>query len=139
MEKLELLNKIKNVKKGSYIKLKKIKNLGNEIIKENELVVRLGINYNNISSNINKDNGMRWGSWVKGLENFIIEYNGKYYLRVNSILNNKIKSKSKYLLNGIEVNKTDIVNLVKNKKDLEVSKGSLVYNINIENILDLGY
>ncbi len=131
----EILNKMGNVKKGKYISLKKKKDLGNGIEKISDLVIRLGVDYANMEVAKGKEVGsLPWGNWVEGLEGLVIEHKGNYYLRVASSYSNN--GKSIYLLNGNEISKEEVVNLVGEKK-LE-SKALDIYNIKFENILELG-
>ena len=50
----EILQKLGEVKKGRYINFTKIKDLGSGIVKESDMVIRLGINYANMKINENK-------------------------------------------------------------------------------------
>ncbi len=131
----EILNKLGNVKKGKYISLKKKKDLGNGIEKISDLVIRLGVDYANMKINEGREIGaLPWGSWVEDLEGLVIEHKGNYYLRVASAYSNN--GKCVYLLNGNEISKEEVVNLIGEKK--VESKALDIYNIKFENILELG-
>lgn len=130
----EILNKMGNVKKGKYVSLKKKKDLGNGVEKISDLVIRLGVDYSKMEVAQGKEVGsLPWGKWVEGLEGLVIEHKGNYYLRVASAYSNN--GKSIYLLNGNEISKEEVINLIGEKK-LE-SKALDVYNIKFENILEL--
>ena len=131
----EILAKLSQAKKGKYIQLSKIKDLGNGVTKVSDLVIRLGVDYANMKINEGREVGsLPWGHWVEGLEGLVIEHKGNYYLRVASAYSNN--GKCVYLLNGNEISKEEVVSLVGEKK-LE-SKALDVYNIKFENILELG-
>ena len=133
----EILNKLGEVKKGRYIALKKKKDLGEGVVKVSDLVIRLGVDYANMKINEDRTTPiqpLKWGHWVKGLEGLVIEHKGNYYLRVASSYSNN--GKSIYLLNGEEVDKSVVEELIGAKK-LE-SQNADVYNIKFENILALG-
>ncbi len=135
MQNQQILNTIKTFKKGTYVPLTKIKDYGNGLVKKTDMVIRLGVSYQNME--INKDRVVEplpWGSWVPGLENYVIEHKGNYYLRVSNT--NSHISKSKYLLNNIEITK-EIAETYIDPKKLK-SKESAVYNIKFENIISIG-
>lgn len=135
MENQQILNKIKTFRKGTYVNLTKINDYGNGLVKETEMVIRLGVSFQNMKVNEGRTTGnLPWGKWVEGLENYVIEHKGNYYLRVSST--NSHIAKSKYLLNNIEVSK-DVAETVVNPKKL-ASKPSDVYNIKFENIVKIG-
>lgn len=135
MQNQQILNTIKTFKKGTYVPLTKIKDYGNGLVKKTDMVIRLGVSYQNME--INKDRVVEplpWGSWVPGLENYVIEHKGNYYLRVSNT--NSHISKSKYLLNNIEITK-EVAETYIDPKKLK-SKESAVYNIKFENIISIG-
>lgn len=135
MENQKILETIKTFKKGTYVPFTKIKDYGNGLVKETDMVIRLGISYQNME--INKDRVVEplpWGSWVPGLENYVIEHKGNYYLRINST--NSHIAKSKYLLNNVEITK-EVAETYINPKKLQ-SKESPVYNVKFENIISIG-
>jgi hypothetical protein len=135
MQNQQILNTIKTFKKGTYVPLTKIKDYGNGLVKKTDMIIRLGVSYQNME--INKDRVVEplpWGSWVPGLENYVIEHKGNYYLRVSNT--NSHISKSKYLLNNIEITK-EVAETYIDPKKLK-SKESAVYNIKFENIISIG-
>lgn len=135
MQNQQILNTIKTFKKGTYVPLTKIKDYGNGLVKKTDMIIRLGVSYQNME--INKDRVVEplpWGSWVPGLENYVIEHKGNYYLRVSNT--NSHISKSKYLLNNIEITK-EVAETYIDPRKLK-SKESAVYNIKFENIISIG-
>lgn len=131
----EILNKLSTIKKGKFISLKKKKVLGEGIEKISDLVIRLGVNYSHMKASEGKPvGGLLWGNWVKGLEGLVIEHKGKYYLRVASSYSNT--SKSIYLLNGKEISRKEVVELIGEKKVIPHNPD--IYNIQFENIIALG-
>ena len=131
----EILNKLGSAKKGKYISLSKVKDLGKGITKVSDLVIRLGVDYSKMKVTEGKEvGGLPWGNWVEGLEGLVIEHKGNYYLRVASSYSNN--NKSYYYLDGQEVSKEEVIALLGEKK---VQSGNPdVYNIKFENILSLG-
>ena len=148
----EILSKLATIKKGRYISLTKVKDCGNGVVKESDMVIRLGVNYANMKINENKQTGeLPWGHWVPGLENLVIEHTKvdkktkeamtSYYLRVTSTDPAHPETgadviATRYLLNGEVVDRQTISSLIDEKK-LE-SKPSSVYSIKFENIIRLG-
>ena len=133
----EIIDAMMSKKRGQYVNLKKEKDLGNGVKKITDMVIRLGVDYANMKVNENRETeigSLPWGKWVEGLEGYVIEHKGNYYLRVASSYSNT--TKSIYTLNGIEVSKEQIENLVAPSK--LNSKPSDVYNIKFENIIQLG-
>lgn len=136
----EILSALNEVKKGRYISLSKVKDLGNGVSKISEMVIRLGVSFSNMKINADRVVGsLPWGHWVEGLENLVIEHQGNYYLRVTSTDPSNPESgadviSTKYLLNGEEISRETAKGIVGEEK-----KGaSPVYNIKFENILRLG-
>ena len=112
---IELLEKISKVRKGTFIKIeyKSVKKplaafKGSTIEKYSKGVYRLGITYANMKENQNKVTGaLPFGKWEPNLENYIVDYNGKKYLRV--YVDSKHKTTSKWFLNGVETTKDYLV------------------------------
>ena len=142
MNNQQILQKLANVKKGRYISLTKKKDLGQGIIKESDMRIRLGISFANMKVNENKEIGsLPWGQWVEGLENLVVEHKGNYYLRITTTNPNDLESANdviatRYIKDGELISKEEVINLIGEKK--LVSKPSLVYNIKFDNILKLG-
>lgn len=138
----EILQKLQNTKKGTYVSLTKIKDLGNDIIKESDMRIRVGVNYKNLKANKNKEiQPLPWGKWVKGLENLVVEHKGNYYLRITSTNPNDLEKASdviatRYIQNGKEISKEEVINQIGEKK--LTSSPSMVYNIKFDNIIRIG-
>lgn len=138
----EILNKLAVAKKGKYINLSKVKDLGNGITKISDMVIRLGVSYANMKLNEGKQTGsLPWGKWVEGLENLVVEHKGAYYLRISSKTPEHPESgadviSTKYIKDGREISKEEVVAIIGEKK--VSSTPSAVYNIKFENILKLG-
>ena len=136
----EILMKLAEAKKGRYINLTKTKDLGQGIVKESDMVIRLGVSYANMQINENRQTGqLPWGKWVEGLENLVIEHKGNYYLRITSTDPANPESgadviATRYLMNGVEVTKQEVRALIGEEK----GGASPVYNVKFDNILKLG-
>lgn len=136
----EILTKLAEAKKGRYINLTKVKDLGQGIVKESDMVIRLGVAYSNMKINENRQTGkLPWGHWVEGLENLVIEHKGKFYLRISSTDPANPESgadvvATRYLKDGAEITKHDVLTLIGEQK----GSASPVYNVKFENILKLG-
>lgn len=135
MQKDELLNKIRQIKKGSYVSVTKESNLDKGIRKVSRLVVRLGVNYSKMKASEGKEVGkLPWGNWVEGYENLLIEHKGNTYLRVSNSYTKG--NKSEYYLGKKKITK-EIANYLLDGK-LAKNVESPVYNINISDIKYLG-
>lgn len=141
-----ILNQLANIKKGSYLKLKKVKHYKNGVDKVSDLVIRLGINYGNIKAVQEKLNGrevgsLPWGHYLKGYEGLVIEHTNKkgetkYYLRVaNDYLD---RNKSYYYLNGNEISREEAIAIEGEKQIKGSGESPDVYNIEFSNLLSLG-
>ena len=138
----EILSTLATAKKGRYISLTKVKDLGEGIVKESDMRIRIGVSYANMAVNSDKQTGsLPWGSWVPGLENLVVEYKGNYYLRITSTTPENPESgadviATRYIRNGQQITKEEVAAVIGEKKIL--SKPSLVYNIKFNNIVRLG-
>lgn len=138
----EILQKLQNTKKGTYVSLTKVKDLGNDIIKESDMRIRVGVSYKNLKVNKDKEiQPLPWGKWVKGLENLVVEHKGNYYLRITSTNPNDLEKASdviatRYIQNGVEISKEEVINQIGEKK--LASSSSMVYNIKFDNIIRIG-
>lgn len=138
----QIMAKVLEAKKGRYISLSKAKDLGQGVVKESDMVIRLGVSYANMSINEGRQTGsLPWGHWVEGLENLVLEHKGNYYLRVTAINPENpeygaSEIATRYLLNGEEISKESALAIVGEKK----MKGNLspVFNIKFENIISIG-
>lgn len=130
----EVFNRLKSIKRGRYVALRKKKVLGHGVEKVSELVIRLGVNYANMKINEGKETGsLPWGKWVPGYEHFVIEHKGAYYLRVTSSYSQHVRSY--YFLNGASITRDEAAAIVGERK-LD-SHPADVYNIRFENLLDI--
>ncbi len=138
MTEREILNALKNRRNGTYISIKKQKQLPNDVVQISNIVARIGCSYGNISSVKSRLNGLKpqnlpWGNWKPGYENLIIEHKGNNYLRVTNDYCDR--NTSTYMLNGKEISKQEAekicgTNAIKSKK-------SDVYNIKFDNIISI--
>lgn len=146
MNREEIIRKLEEVKRGRYYSLTKKKDLGDNIQKITVMRIRLGVNYSNMSINRDRQTGsLKYGNWIEGLEGLALEYTNKKneyhnYLRVTTTDPNNIENyvdvvETRYLMNGRNVDREIVRNIVGDKK-LE-SKPSIVYNIDFENILEI--
>lgn len=134
MEKEKIISIVKNASKGKFISITKQKDLGQGVRKETVMVMRIGVNYQNMKINEGRTVGsLPYGHWVDGLENLVIEHKGKYYLRVsNGCIR---KPKSTYYVGNKEIDESTAKSIVGEKK--LVSKASAVYNISFDNIINI--
>lgn len=91
---------------------------GKEMIyKVSEMIVRMGINYDNIaavkdkreSGELPKENaGLLFGNYVAGLWPYIVEYEDNLYVRVFTVPNNPtVIRKVSYIRNDVEITKEE--------------------------------
>jgi len=138
----QIIDKVLNAKKGRYIKFTKMKDLGKGVIKESDMVIRLGVSYANMAINEGKEiQPLKWGHWVAGLEGLVIEHKGNYYLRITSTNPENPGSgadvvATRYLLNSAQISKEEAINIV-GEKQLSGS-ASPVYTVKFENIKSIG-
>lgn len=146
MKNQEILTKLAEIKKGRYFNLTKVKELGKGIVKESDMVIRLGVSYANMAINKDRETGsLPWGQWVEGLENLVVRHVKdnveNYYLRITSTDPAHPESgadviATRYLLNGEQITKEQVLEMIGEKK-LSGSASS-VYNVKFENIIRLG-
>lgn len=142
MKNQEILTKLAEIKKGRYFSLTKVKELGKGIVKESDMVIRLGVSYANMAINKDRETGsLPWGQWVEGLENLVVEHKGNYYLRITSTDPANPESgadviATRYLMEGQEISKAQVIEMIGEKK-LSGSASS-VYTVKFENIIRLG-
>ena len=138
----QIIEAIKNVKKGTYLQLTKQKDLGEGIIKETDMRIRIGVSYQNLSINEGREvKNLPWGHWVEGLENLVLEHKGNYYLRITST-NPEHPDEgddvlaTRYIKDNETISKDEAMKIVGEKH----MKGSAspVYNIKFENIVRIG-
>jgi hypothetical protein len=142
MKNQEILSKLAEIKKGRYINFTKVKDLGKGIVKESDMVIRLGVNYANMKINKDRETGsLPWGKWVEGLENLVVEHKGNYYLRITSTDPANPESgadviATRYLMEGQEISKDQVIEMIGESK--LSGNASPVYNVKFENIVSLG-
>lgn len=142
MKNQEILSKLAEIKKGRYINFTKVKDLGKGIVKESDMVIRLGVNYANMKINKDRETGsLPWGKWVEGLENLVVEHKGNYYLRITSTDPANPESgadviATRYLMDGQEISKAQVIEMIGESK--LSGNASPVYNVKFENIVRLG-
>lgn len=138
----ETFKLIETIKKGAFTKISQrttkkplAKYKDSTIEKYTDLVVRMGISFQNMKQNQNRITGpLPWGQWMAGYENYLIEHNGKVYLRLYTDDIHSVKSV--WYLNGKETTKQYLEeNKIIGKKS---SKDSHCYNILIDNIISIG-
>ena len=107
------------------------------------MAVRCGITYDNINNVIEKreagdlpavNQGLKWGKWVEGLENYVIEHKGNEYLRFATLPNGK--NERIFTLNGKQVTAEEIkpfclASEFAEKDDMDV------FNVKAENVKDI--
>ena len=138
----QIIDAIKSVKKGTYIQLTKQKDLGEGVIKETDMRVRVGVSYQNLAINEGKETkSLPWGHWVEGLENLVLEHKGNHYLRITATDPEHIDEgddiiATRYIKDARELTKSEAISIVGEKH----MKGSAspVYNIKFENIVRIG-
>lgn len=148
----ELLEELKNVKKGSYRRIELVRQAHTlksspvEITKRSIIVGRLGLNYKHIQDQelqqrlANPQEGAQQrSSWASKVENndFLIVNNktGAYYLEVYTARNTKHKAKVSYMVDNKEVSKESIQDYLLSSE--KRSNSTLVFSIPIENILSI--
>lgn len=131
----EIIDTIKGIKKGTWVRLEKQKYLDKDIKKITSMTIRLGVDYTHIKA-VGKDHcgQLPWGHWVEGLEGLVIEHKGHYYLRVANAYTKG--TYSNYYIGGQEVSKESVEKLIGSEK-LE-TKENAIYNIKFENIIKIG-
>lgn len=133
------LTALDTIKNGRYMTIVKSKDLGNGITKVSKMNVRKGITYANMQ--VNKDRqteSLKYGSWVAGQENVLLEHKGNYYLRITSKTPDNPDCDTidtHYYQNGKEVTRAAVETLVPASK--LKSSTSKVYNIKLDNIISI--
>lgn len=146
MEETTLKQKIKGIKKGTFITIEyrseTAKN-GHVIEKITKGVYRIGICYSHLKTQANKiTQGLPFGEWEKGFENYIIRHTPKpkkgeiphqeIYLRVYTVDRNK--PKIKYICDGKETSKEWLLenNLITIKPHTDL------FIVPIKNVIKIG-
>lgn len=148
----QIISKITEAKKGRFINFTKKKDLGNGVKKITDMVIRLGVNYSNLSINAEKETGsLPWGQWQPGLENLVITHsklnketgrmNKNYYLRITSKTPANPNSgadvvRTTYYKGRKKITREEAEQIVGAKK-ME-SHAAAVYNVSFKNIIKIG-
>lgn len=162
MEKLLTEQKLNSiVKNGAYINIhfarscETYKKLGDlHITKDTEAIVRLGVTYSHIQDervqsrveaarmaaiergeSEQVDRKLPWGQWVAGSK-YLIEHNGKYYLRCTLSRSPKHHAKVTYMQDGNIVEYTQIENYLTAKE--KSTNDDVIFVVPLENIISLG-
>ena len=143
MELEKLIEKIKSIKKGSFIgNCEWYSEKGNGVRKVSKGVLKIGIDYANMKENKEiVTGGLPYGQWYKGYEGYIIiNDKGNLQLRVYTTKNPNHKVETKWYHNGIETTKEDIVanGILPPSKVKSYGNDKGVFNIPIEHIISLG-
>lgn len=141
-----LMKIIEGYKNGTWVsiawekELKTRKGIEAIITKKTEAVLRMGVSYDNKASvqekrengELPKENqGLPYGTWY--MFPMIIEHKGNYQLRVTTSENTKYATK--YFMDGKEVTKDEIRELVLKSEVESSGERPEVFNIKIENLI----
>lgn len=155
MKKEDIKNKLAAIRNGAYTNITFLSDIiSNKDNKEHKIqkvvsaVVRLGVTYSHINTAaIQERNAMLddlgnpvteklpWGEWDPECR-YLIAHKGNYYLRCTVSRSPKHQRSVKYLLDGVEVTKEDVMALTRASE--WDRKEEFVFNPKIENILTLG-
>ena len=136
MEKEIVINTIKGIKKGVYVRLHKIKDLSKGVIKHTSMLIRLGLDYDNLK-NVEKCEGERklpWGEWY--LYPYVIKHKDTLYLRVYNSHVEKGSVETYYELDNKVISKEEAVMVV--GKEEKPTHESECYNVKFDNIVSIG-
>ena len=81
-----------------------------------------------------------WGSYLDGFYPYIIQHKDVLYLRMTPSQTGNHKGHTDYFVDSVQVDKEEFAKYLTNSeasKLLEKSEGPVVYNIKLENLLDL--
>jgi len=114
------------------------------IIKDSNLICRIGVDYDNITQvQVKRDNnllpkenaGLPWGQWL--IFPYVIEHKGQYYVRCTQNNGNKCSiPKTTYRQNGVEITKEEakadaLASEFADRSDRDV------FNVTVGNILEV--
>lgn len=108
------------------------------VYRKTTVVVRCGVEYNNITSvidkrkdgNLPKENeGLPWGKWKE--YPYFIEHNGKTYLRCATVKG--AKPNSVYYVDGVQTDKDKISSIIRKESSNDMD----IFTINIDNIVSV--
>ena len=144
----DIIKTITGTTKGSFHTMRWSKELktrkgiqGISVTKETVATVRFGVGYDNMKAvQVKRENGilpeqnqgLPWGTWKQ--YPYTIEHKGNTYIRAALTPNANIKTV--YRLNGIEVDKETLANIVL-KSELESRKGNDVLAVNTDNVIEI--
>lgn len=146
MNMIDIYKAIENYKAGTWVailwekELKTRKGVEASIVKMTEATLRMGVAYDNKASVQEKrengelpseNQGLPYGTWYRFP--YLIESKGKLQLRVTTSQNTKYNTK--YFMNGTEVTKDEIRELVLKSEIESNGERPEVFNIKIENVL----
>lgn len=154
MTKLELIQKIRNIKKGTFVKIyyksevpltAAAKREGNSVIKLTEKLVRLGVDYTHIARVVAeealrttpKKERAPWCHWE--IPHILAKHNNKddYYLSVATVTGHS--GKSIYLINGELSTSQDVADCgYVLPSYFNAHEAPVVQTININNIIKIG-
>lgn len=149
MTKEELIQKIKTIRKGTFINIE-YKSFPKPLAAHKDAVIekitkgvyRLGITYANMKINENKVTGpLPFGEWQPNYENYIITHtnkNGDYKEWLRIYTSNHHHSHTTWMLNGQEVNKQWLLDNGYIGKSSAESKHNDLFIIEIKNLIKLG-
>lgn len=127
--------------------LKTLKTTTARVEKHTEMMVRFGIEYDNISKVKEKrelgilpakNQDLKWGKWVEeksGVPSHFIEHNGNKYLRAYPVAN--CIPKTTYYINGVEATKEEAKALCLASEFKENSGTIDCITINVANIINI--
>lgn len=144
----DIIKTITGTTKGSFHTMRWSKELktrkgiqGISVTKETVATVRFGVGYDNMKAvQVKRENGilpeqnqgLPWGTWKQ--YPYTIEHKGNTYIRAALTPNANIKTV--YRLNGVEVDKETLANIVL-KSELESGKGNDVLAVNTDNVIEI--
>lgn len=156
MKKTEIQNKLATIRNGAYTNITFLSDLTpNKDNKEHKIqkvvsaIVRLGVAYSHIqvesiqARKVVDGEGkpiseqLPWGEWDPDCR-YLIAHKGNYYLRCTVSRSPNHHRSVKYLLDGVEVAKEEIMPLTRASEWTPRDKEEYVFNPKIENVLALG-
>jgi len=148
---INLIKEVLKTRKGSNLSVLIVKPLktkrdhaGNKVEKQTKLVIRGGIEYDNISVvKEGREDGtlpstpqpLPWGEWAEYPVH--IEHKGSDYIRMYPASGIAFKPVTTYFLNGIEVDKSQIQSLCLASEFPTAKEEPLCYTIKAENVRDI--
>jgi hypothetical protein len=148
---INLIKEVLKTRKGSNLsvlinkplKVKKV-HAGNKVEKQTKLVIRGGIEYDNIGAvKEGRENGtlpsqpqsLPWGTWAEFPVH--IEHKGSDYVRFYPASGLSFKPETTYFLNGMEVDKSQVEFICLSSEFPTHKDEPLCYTIKAENVRDI--